>query len=189
MNTNRSKSILTMPLKLIVVLSAVMSISTGAFAQDTTMQYLRNTPVTLWTLGMMKLNLKLMEVAQTTYWPKMIFTPSAHYDDTTEEFKIYFIGATHDTIEQATENCKRAIHDIKIKACVDDKGVPFCGDRSAFSRLFFPMEFENLPKNYKVLQADLDKRFNIKCMVNVNNADPVHLQSNLMSPNILQVIQ
>ena len=130
-----------------------------------------------------------MEVAKEKSWPKMIYTPSARYDDVTEEFKIYFIGSTHDTIEQATKNCKWAIRLIKIQACVNNEGVPFCADTSAFSFLFLPEEFENYPKNYEALQADLDKRFNIKCMVNVHNADPVHLQSNLISPNILQVIQ
>ena len=94
MNTNRAKSILTMPLKLIMVLSAAISISTGVFAQDSSMRYLKSTPASLYDIGMVRLEYFLEEIDEAEHreWMKNLDITGPYYNSFSDEIEIRVVG-------------------------------------------------------------------------------------------------
>ena len=199
MNTNRAKSIPTMPMKLIVVLSAALSISTGVFAQDSSMRYLKSTPASLYDIGMVRLEYFLKEIDELDYhdWMKNldISGPSQIFED---EIKIYLsndvrVRGQPQNKDKFIKYCKEAFAYLRYIGGVEKDGTlsnPQFG-QTRFSGFFFPVDFNDWPDNYLEIGHALNNKFLLKCEVyNIEGqTKPLTLESKLLSSKIVEILE
>jgi len=100
------------------------ALTTVTQAQNKTLQYLRNTPASLYDVGMMRLEAKLNDLKKYSHlgYPELMSLPTFIYARETDEFRFVILESGYEEIDTVRQDCKKAIIAIKNLVASMKKG-------------------------------------------------------------------
>jgi len=165
------------------------ALTTVTQAQNKTLQYLRNTPASLYDVGMMRLEAKLNDLKKYSHlgYPELMSLPTFIYARETDEFRFVILESGYEEIDTVRQDCKKAIIAIKNLGGVDEEGkYKYEAKFSQYVHAFLPDYSDDWPQNYRQFGANLDKKFLIICSGFTTETENITLKSELISSQIYE---